>query len=100
MLALRHQLPAHYHPLKHGKRENQQCLGARNSREIFRVHSNREKVHRRHGLLRGLVLHLEQLHLLSRHPPAIPDILRLGRQDQFDRHFLHGCRDRSTNAGG
>ena len=57
-------------------------------------------MHRRHGLLRSLVLNLEQLHLLSRHPPAIPDFLRLGRQDQLDRHFLHGSCDGSTDIGG
>lgn len=53
----------------------------------------------RHGLLRRLVLDFEQLHLLSGHTPAVPDILRLSRQDQPDRHFLHGGGDGSADVG-
>lgn len=56
-------------------------------------------VHRRHGLLRCLVLDSEQLHLLSGHTPAVPDILRPGRQDQLDRYFLHGSGDGGADSG-
>ena len=56
-------------------------------------------VHRRHGVLRRLVLDFEQLHLLSGHTPAVPEILRLSRQDQLDRYFLHGSGDRSADFG-
>ena len=55
--------------------------------------------HCRHGFLRGLVLDFEQLHLLSGHTPAVPDILRLGEQDQFNRDFLHGSCDDSADFG-
>ena len=56
-------------------------------------------VHCRHGLLRCMVLHFEQLHLLSGHTPAVPHILRLRRQDQLDRDFLHGSGHRSADFG-
>ena len=56
-------------------------------------------VHCRHGFLRRLVLDFEQLHLLSGHTPAVPDILRLSGQDQLNRYFLHGSGDHSADFG-
>ncbi len=56
-------------------------------------------LHCRHGFLRSLVLDAEQLHLLSSHTSAVSDILRLHRQDQLDRDFLHGRGDGSADTG-
>ena len=56
-------------------------------------------VHCRHGFLRRLVLDFEQLHLLSGLTAAVRVILRLSRQDQLDRYFLHGSGDRGADFG-
>lgn len=56
-------------------------------------------VHCHDGVLRHVVLESLQLHLLSRLKTAVGKILCLGRPDQLDDYFLHGCGDRGANIG-
>ena len=79
--------------------KGQRRAQSRSNREVLRLHDSREMVHRRHGFLRRVVLNSEQLHLFSRSLPAVPGVVRLGQQNQLDRHIVHGGGNYSTDVG-